>query len=241
IVEDFRPGYPRFTALIASHSPFFIFRRFNRLRARLLLLKQDQLSILESELDQIDQQEKAPIFLGKSRIDRNTERLSVLSRIESALVDYDSFIDKTNLALTLSDAESRDVQSLRNWVDGNGCLAGNETSYLEHDRDLVSLVPTLDNAVKRFESWIEERLSNRYVSSDPNVHIYNGPFVSRVAKGLLICLVTLLLLLPIVVCNVVSTAAVRIFIVMLSTIVYLLVLSGLTRAKTTELVVAGTT
>ncbi|ENH68039.1 hypothetical protein FOC1_g10001736 [Fusarium oxysporum f. sp. cubense race 1] len=141
----------------------------------------------------------------------------------------DSFIDKTNLALTLSDAESRDVQSLRNWVDGNGCLAGNETSYLEHDRDLVSLVPTLDNQ------------SNRYVSSDPNVHIYNGPFVSRVAKGLLICLVTLLLLLPIVVCNVVSTAAVRIFIVMLSTIVYLLVLSGLTRAKTTELVVAGTT
>ncbi|EXA33850.1 hypothetical protein NW761_014338 [Fusarium oxysporum] len=249
-IEDFRPGYPRFTALIASHSPFFIFRRFNRLRARLLLLKQDQLSILESELDQIDQQEKAPIFLGKSRIDRNAERLSVLSRIESALVDYDSFIDKTNLALTLSDAESRDVQSLRNWVDGNGCLAGNETSYLEHDRDLVSLVPTLDNAVKRFESWIEERLvqflpkfreSNRYVSSDPNVHIYNGPFVSRVAKGLLICLVTLLLLLPIVVCNVVSTAAVRIFIVMLSTIVYLLVLSGLTRAKTTELVVAGTT
>lgn len=88
LVEDFRPGYPRFTALIASHSPFFIFRRFNRLRARLLLLKQDQLSILENELDQIDQQEKAPIFLGKSRIDRNAERLSVMSRIESALVDY---------------------------------------------------------------------------------------------------------------------------------------------------------
>ncbi|KAF5639372.1 hypothetical protein F52700_4224 [Fusarium sp. NRRL 52700] len=249
-IEDFRPGYPRFTALIASHSPFFIFRRFNRLRARLLLLKQDQLSILESELDEIDQQEKAPIFLGKSRIDRNAERLSVLSRIESALVDYDSFIDKTNLALTLSDAESRDVQSLRNWVEGNGCLAGNETSYLEHHRDLVSLVPTLDNAVKGFESWIEERLvqflpkfreNDRFVSCDPNVHIYNGPFVGRVAKGLLICLVTLLLLLPIVVCNVVSTAAVRIFIVMVSTIVYLLVLSGLTRAKTTELVVAGTT
>lgn len=50
------------------------------------------------------------------------------------------------------------MQSLRNWVDGNGCLAANETSYLEHDRDLVSLVPTIDNAVKRFESWIEERL-----------------------------------------------------------------------------------
>lgn len=33
----------------------------------------------------------------------------------------------------------------------------------------------------------------------------------------------------------------RISVVMLSTVVYLLVLSGLTRVKTTELVVAGTT
>jgi hypothetical protein len=78
--------------------------------------------------------------------------------IHSADNVADSLIDKSNLALTLSDAESRDVRSLRNWVDGNGCLAGNETSYLEHDCDLVSLVPTIDNAVKGFESWIEEKL-----------------------------------------------------------------------------------
>lgn len=59
--------------------------------------------------------------------------------------------------------------------------------------------------------------------------------------GLLISLVTFMLLLPIVVCNVVTTTAIRIFIVMMSTVFYLLVLSGLTRAKTTELVVAATT
>lgn len=59
--------------------------------------------------------------------------------------------------------------------------------------------------------------------------------------GLLISLVTILLLLPIVICNVITATALRIFIVMLSTVFYLLVLSGLTRAKTTELVVAATT
>jgi hypothetical protein len=48
-------------------------------------------------------------------------------------------------------------------------------------------------------------------------------------------------LLPIIICNLLTTVAARIVIVMLSTIVYLLVLSGLTHAKTTELVIAGTT
>ncbi|KAI1045111.1 hypothetical protein LB505_011915 [Fusarium chuoi] len=113
--------------------------------------------------------------------------------------------------------------------------------WLRTRRLTLSMIVTSSHWYQQLITQLRGLRSNRYVSSDPNVHIYNGPFVSRVAKGLLICLVTLLLLLPIVVCNVVSTAAVRIFIVMMSTIVYLLVLSGLTRAKTTELVVAGTT
>lgn len=46
-VEDFREGYPRFTSLISSHDPFFLFRRFGRLRARLLLIKQDKLAVLD--------------------------------------------------------------------------------------------------------------------------------------------------------------------------------------------------
>ncbi|CAF3590202.1 unnamed protein product [Fusarium graminearum] len=46
-IEDFREGYPRFTSLISSHDPFFLFRRFGRLRARLLLIKQDKLAVLD--------------------------------------------------------------------------------------------------------------------------------------------------------------------------------------------------
>lgn len=51
----------------------------------------------------------------------------------------------------------------------------------------------------------------------------------------------MLLLLPIVICNLVNDLPMRLLIVMISTVVYLLVLSGLTRVKTIELVVAGTT
>jgi len=88
IVEDYRPGYPRFSALIAAHNSFQICRRFSTLRSRLLLLKQDQLSILEQQLERIDATESAPLFLGCSRDDQNGERAATLLEINSALADY---------------------------------------------------------------------------------------------------------------------------------------------------------
>jgi hypothetical protein len=90
-VEDYKAGYPRFAALLSAHAPFFLCRRFNRLRARLLLLKQDKLSILEEKLDRIDQSERSLLFLGKSRLDTNADRLSTVSEIESSLANYGAF------------------------------------------------------------------------------------------------------------------------------------------------------
>ena len=88
LVEDYRLGYPRYTALLSAYDSFFICRRFSKLRARLLLSKQDRLSMLQQRLDQIDQEEESPLFLGKSRCDANTDRITLLSDIESCLADY---------------------------------------------------------------------------------------------------------------------------------------------------------
>jgi hypothetical protein len=87
-VEDYRPGYPRFSALIAANASFHLCRRFTNLRARLLLLKQDRLSSLENQLEKIDREETAALFLGSSRRDGNRDRNSVLSDIDTALADY---------------------------------------------------------------------------------------------------------------------------------------------------------
>lgn len=88
VIENYRLGYPRFSALISSTPSFFAFRRFSRLRARLLLIKQDRLSALEERLDEIDEEEKSPIFLGMSRIDNNADRQDILKDIEAGLEDY---------------------------------------------------------------------------------------------------------------------------------------------------------
>ena len=58
------------------------------LRIRLLLQKQDRLSVLEQELERIDKEEVAPLFLGCNRLDGNKARQQVLDDIDTALADY---------------------------------------------------------------------------------------------------------------------------------------------------------
>lgn len=91
-VEDYRPGYPQYSAFIGSHPSFYVFRRFCRIRARLLLIKQDVLSVLEGQLDQIDAHEDRELFLGNRRRDKNLEREEVLLKLEQNLASYGIFL-----------------------------------------------------------------------------------------------------------------------------------------------------
>jgi hypothetical protein len=54
-------------------------------------------------------------------------------------------------------AQQRDIESLQNWLDGTGCLAREETAYLTHHRELVSLAPAGDTAVLQVETWVEDK------------------------------------------------------------------------------------
>ncbi|KAI8664308.1 hypothetical protein NCS55_00939000 [Fusarium keratoplasticum] len=250
-IEDYKPGYPRLTALVSSYDRFFICRRFDMLRSRLLLLKQDQISVLEEKLNKIDESESCPLFLGKARIDNNDSRKSVLKDIEARLAEYDQLVERTQKALSLNTAEQRDVDSLQNWLRGTGCVDRQEIRFLEHRNELSSLALTNDNAMIKFEVWVEDKLirfsqrfrQSRYrsASSDPHVHIYSGRVIKRIARGLMLLLITLLLMMPIVICNLVGTNAGRILVVIFSTISYLAILAELTNTRTVELIVAGTT
>ncbi|KAL2156764.1 hypothetical protein VTH82DRAFT_1510 [Thermothelomyces myriococcoides] len=250
-IEDYRPGYPRFTALLAAYEPYVICRRFTKLRARLLLLKQDQLSVLEARLEEVDQRERCPLFLGMSRCDTNSERAALLSEIESKLKEYDEFVERTRQMLTLSPARSRDVESLQNWLDSNGCIAEEECAYLTHRKDLISLAPCGDKASSKLETWVENMLVRHWrgfrksrshdLSDDPNVYIYSGPWIRRLARTLLLLLITFLLLVPVILCNLIDNFAIRIFVYVLCTVVYLLVVSLLTKSRTMELIFAGVT
>jgi hypothetical protein len=49
--------------------------------------------VLEEKLDKIDQSERSLLFLGKSRLDTNADRLSTLTEIESSLANYGNYLN----------------------------------------------------------------------------------------------------------------------------------------------------
>ncbi len=53
-------------------------------------------------------------------------------------------------------APHRDVVSLQNWVDGNGCIAREETAYLARTEDLLCVGSPDDNAVAWLGALVEE-------------------------------------------------------------------------------------
>ncbi|KAM5354761.1 hypothetical protein ACJ41O_001408 [Fusarium nematophilum] len=251
-IEDYKPGYPQYTALIAAHDSFFISRRFGKLRARLLLQKQDKLSMLETELEQIDADETAPLFLGSSRDDMNGRRQEVMRKIDNAMADYDEFITRSNSVLALSKPNDRDVVSLQNWLDGNACLSWEESDYLKHYDDLASVAPVAaDTAATRLELWIEDILIRHFkslhenlrhnVSKDENVFIFSNSVIRNVAKLLVLVLLIVMLVAPLVICNYVEDNSVRIGIIIGFLALLLIILSLLFKPKTIEMLVVGAT
>ncbi len=64
--------------------------------------------------------------------------------------------------LSYGHANSRDLASLRNWLEEAGCLVEDETAYLERENDLISLASSRDLAMKQLEDWIEDWLVQYY-------------------------------------------------------------------------------
>lgn len=64
-----------------------------------------------------------------------------------------------------------DVSSLQNWVNGNGCMAREETAFLTCCNDLLCLAPAGDDAVAQLRSWVPDKLI-RFYKGFREVRIY---------------------------------------------------------------------
>jgi hypothetical protein len=146
-----------------------------------ILRKQDRLSILEQQLENIDQLESSSLFLASNRLDGNAERQSVLDEIEIVLHDYglvnpyfrgnisdvvvvvvDDLIERNRRILNSQNASCRDVSSLQNWVAGNACLARADSAYLTR-KDLFSMAEH-DGAIARVEGLVEDFMIRCFAS-----------------------------------------------------------------------------
>ena len=66
--------------------------------------------------------------------------------------------------LSFETAKPRDVLSLQNWVNGNACVAREETAYLTRCNELLSVASLDDGAVSCLEACVEDNLIRFYKS-----------------------------------------------------------------------------
>ncbi|KAI5918584.1 hypothetical protein F4810DRAFT_565382 [Camillea tinctor] len=246
-IEDYRKGYPRFSALMASHGSFHIFRRFSNLRVRLLLLKQDKLSLLESRLNKIDREEPSPLFLACSRMDQSVERTAVLQEIEKALATYDQLLDRCQRVFSFESPRPLHVSSIENWLEGNACIARDETKFLGHEGDLLTIAPVEDSVLHSLELFVSSSLAyfkkghlqNR--SGDDMVHVFAKGFTNRVTRVLLMPLITFILLAPIILCNSMSSSTNRLIVLVFAAIAFISAVSFLTASRPIDIATCSAT
>lgn len=250
-IEEYPDGYPQYSALMASHYSLHIYRRFSYLRTRLLLFKQDNLSVLQERLEDVDRSEDIGLRLGSHRRDNNEERKTLIKEIDVALADYDSMLERDHRMLSYERAKSRAVTSLRNWVEGAGSISREETKYLSQRDDLLQIAMLDDSAVRWLEILVEDIIVflrkwfglslNIRISRNPHVHHFSPTIMTLAARVLMMPPIILLLMAPVIICNFVSNLTGRLITIILSTSIFITVLSILSKARSVELVVAGAT
>ena len=72
--------------------------------------------------------------------------------------EADAFIERNHRIIGFESAKARDVQNLQNWVDGNGCVAREETAYLQRSEELLTLSYAYDSAVIWSETLVEDNI-----------------------------------------------------------------------------------
>lgn len=96
LVDDYPKGYPQLAAFINSADNFMITRKFGFLRSRVLLYRQDELSVLERDLTSLDDddQEKRELALASRKHDEATDndpkysRKVLIKQIDEKLKEY---------------------------------------------------------------------------------------------------------------------------------------------------------
>lgn len=156
-------GYKGYTEFISSEDDWFVLRRFGTLNVRVALALQDEISVLEEQLEELDgsysQRESPDRHNGRFRGDVE-DRRALTELISDKLYKYseytthsvdmklmdlhelDAFVLQQSKLRRVPEAPHRDIRSIKNWHHNHDyvAIAAEEQEYLEHEKDLICLV-----------------------------------------------------------------------------------------------------
>ncbi|KAI1350877.1 hypothetical protein F5Y01DRAFT_284593 [Xylaria sp. FL0043] len=241
-------GYRRYTEFISSESDLLIFRRFGALNARVCLLLQDKLSLLEQKLFDLDKEYSRrsahPINNGSFRDDIE-ERAVLLDEIAHHLDRYNKFLIQQSKLREYIRAPSRDVKSLRTWHDNhqNVAIDEEEHRYLEEDQDLIRL-RSCDKTPLR--NWIDNSLTLRTLSvwkkqsravpeyDASNVSYYSNTGMDAFASAVIVFIGASILITPIWILQAIENLQIKLAVITAFILVFLLLLSFVMVSKPFE-------
>lgn len=70
----------------------------------------------------------------------------------------DELVERSARVASYTQTQERDVEGLRKWVDGNGCIAKEESRYLGHGKDLFTFSSEDEDPLSRLERSVEDAL-----------------------------------------------------------------------------------
>lgn len=182
----------------------------------------------------------------------------------------DKLLYSSRKALESGIASRKDITNLQNWVDNTKNIAQDETAYLSHAGDLMTLHCPQDDTMARLTPLIERAMCCIYrlfgkvcvpnsptilglltktvftqpqskISRDNNISLLSVSLLQKITRGLIAWVVVVSLLVPIVILNVLTSTALRLMVIVLSSAFLIAAIAGLTRAKTVEVFVSGAT
>ncbi|CAD6575582.1 MAG: hypothetical protein ASARMPREDX12_007384 [Alectoria sarmentosa] len=263
-VDDHPCGYPQLAAFVNSDENFLIARKYGFLRSRVLLYRQDELSVLERDLIKLDadDKKKRDFALQSRKRDEETDtdpmysRKVLIQKIDDKLKEYDELVSRIKTYLSFKAPTSRNSKTFINWIEDHKPLSTEESAFIHRKDDFVALSDGqesgwLDGIVEDGLTWcLPLKLMKKFFTSeeqirktdDDHLHLYSKRRIDIVVRLVLVLTTVALLVGPSAVLYFVTgQSALKICLIMVFTLLFAAALSVCTKAKRHEMLAATAT
>ncbi|KAH6884166.1 hypothetical protein B0T10DRAFT_551079 [Thelonectria olida] len=246
-------GYRSFANYVSSDTNFFVFRRFDRLNARVLLTLQAQLTRLEDRLGALDGKYSArgagDINNGSIKADQ-PDRAAVIAEITEKIKEYNTVLLAHSELRAREPAPKRNITNIQNWFENNaGAIVKEEAKFINHREDLFTISTTRKPTIRNFlESHVVFRLhwlwkkepppDTRQVDRETRQYV-NEEKIDLVATIAIIFVGLSMLIVPIWVLAIMAAPYAKLGVITCFIVVFLVVVLYATVATPTEALAAS--
>ncbi|KAL5121026.1 hypothetical protein ACEQ8H_000875 [Pleosporales sp. CAS-2024a] len=186
-LENTPNGFPRLAAFQSSEANFSLYRSFSYLHSRVLLDLQDEITMLERDLDDADEDDfhAKPDRLRSREMDVDLasedgnprSRRVILREIKDRLMEYDEVLIKARKLEAFQKPSDRNYRSVRRYHHNTKPLMDAEMDSIRSKEDIVSLHngrewATFDGAVETMIGQIDRVLQKVFKTQRPPLQRY---------------------------------------------------------------------